>query len=233
MKHLHDTWPVVRAKFIEDLKWWRIKLNFWKEGGSGCCYPVLNKSTLDRPGAISLLVSDWSGPDGFGGLSGDLHDPDPRVFSNRHPELHVKDSSFVGELKVLLHDLKHDLELAASSHPSGNASPPPLPPILKLFVTDNEAAAFALNKGTCFDDIGNAVLEEIFELANTLRLPLLAVFLPREYNTIADDLSHFAHLMNVTKFEGRFSDLPAHITMGPGSFAWRTSSCQATASFQD
>ena len=218
LKYGRNLWPEVREKLVKDLEWWSAKLIFWSKGGSGSCYPIVNQSTLNRPGAISISITDWAGIHGFGGLKGDLHDTNPRFFTNQHPESRDKESSFVGELKVLLHDLRDDLEKAASSNPSGIASPLP-PPIIKIWVTDNESAAFALNSGRCSDDIGLAVLEQIFEIADTLRLSLLAVWLDRDSNTIADDLSHLAYLMNVREFEGNFSDLPDRITKGPGSFS--------------
>ena len=85
-------------------------------------------------------------------------------------------------------------------------------------MTDSESAAFAVNSGHCTDDIGHGVLEEIFDIADTLRRSLLAIWVPREVNRISDHLSHFASLLHVREVEGRFSDLPDHIGRGPGSF---------------
>ena len=57
---------------MADLNWWKAKLDLWSSGSSEGCYPIVNTSTLsDNPDAIEFLVSDFSGPDGFGGLSGD------------------------------------------------------------------------------------------------------------------------------------------------------------------
>ena len=126
LTHGENLWPSVRAKMIEDLKWWRNRLTFWSQGGVGGCYPVVNGSTLlNNRGSVRFLVSDYSGTDGFGGVSGDLVDTNPRFFSVQHPDSRVKESSFVGELKVLRHELQRELDEFMSSHPSGSASPPP------------------------------------------------------------------------------------------------------------
>ena len=85
-----------------------------------------------------------------------------------------------------------------------------------MWLTDNEGAAYAVNSGHCTDDAGHEVLEEIFELANTLRRTLLAIWIPRESNTITDELSHYASRLGVNEVEGRFSDLPDYIACGDG-----------------
>ena len=219
LKYGADLWPSVRVKLIADLKWWIAKLTLWSTGASDGCYPIVNCSTLvDNPTRIGFLISDYSGTDGFGGLSGSLDTIDPRFFALQHPDSRVKESSFVGELKVLLHELTHDLNEITSSMPSGVTPPPPLPCLLLVWVTDNEAAAYAVNSGHCTDDVGHGILEDIFHIANTLRRSLLAIWVPREENSITDNLSHFASLLNVREIEGRFSDLPAHISDGPGSY---------------
>ena len=224
LKYGQDLWPVVRLKMIEDLKWWISKLFFWAGGGTGGCFPVVNRSTLQAPGAVRFLISDYSGPDGYGGLSGAIEDDNPRFFSAQHPEslsstrTSTTTSSFVGELKVLLCDLEHEKELA-SSMSFGTASPPSCPPcILTVWVTDNESAAFAVNSGRCRDPEGIAILEKCFDIANTLRRSVVAVWVPRVANEITDKLSHFAHSIHCREVVGRFADLPGDIRAGPGGF---------------
>ena len=217
LTHGASLWPSVRVKLLADLNWWRAKLDLWSTGSSDGCYPIVNTSTLsDNPDAIEFLVSDFSGPDGFGGLSGSLHCTDPRYFALQHPLPHERVSSFVGELRVLRHQLRHDVGRMLASDSSGVASSLPSSCLLLVWLTDNEGAAYAVNSGHCTDDAGHEVLEEIFELANTLRRTLLAIWIPRESNTITDELSHYASRLGVNEVEGRFSDLPDYIACGDG-----------------
>ena len=213
-----DLWPSVRAKMIEDLMWWETKLILWSTGSSDGCYPIVNTSTLlDNLDSVGILVSDYSGSDvcgGFGGLSGTLLSTNPRYFALQHSLPQERVSSFVGELRVLRHQLRQDLDEMSAVGLSGAKSTPSR--LLLVWVTDNESAAFAVNSGRCTDDAGHVVLEEIFDLANTLRCVLLAVWIPRESNTITDRLSHYASWLGVSEIGGRFSELPDYVACGVG-----------------
>ena len=163
------------------------------------------------------MVSDYSGSDvcgGFGGLSGTLLSTNPRYFALQHSLPQERVSSFVGELRVLRHQLRQDLDEMSAVGPSGAKSTPSR--LLLVWVTDNESAAFAVNSGHCADDAGHVVLEEIFDLANTLRCVLLAVWIPRESNTITDRLSHYASWLGVSEIGGSFSELPDYVACGVG-----------------
>ena len=88
---------------LEDLDWWIDKLTIWSIGGiAGCEYPIVTRtSLLNTPNAIEVLDSDASDDDGFGGVAGDIHDPNPKVFSQQWPTGVLPKSSFVGELAAL------------------------------------------------------------------------------------------------------------------------------------
>jgi hypothetical protein len=151
-----------------------------------------------------VTVTDFSGIDGVGGVSGLLTDPDPRYFSRQlDGQALAAHSSFTGELTGFLDDLRRDLAL----HNDGTTAEV----LLHIWVTDNEGAAHAINSGRCSQDGGVELLEEIFPIATALRRTLLAVWVPRADNVLADNLSHLAASLNVRSVEGALSDLPAGV----------------------
>jgi hypothetical protein len=185
---------------LEDLDWWIAKLALWAAGDlAGCEYPIVTRhSLLNTPGAISVLVSDASGIDGFGGIVGDLYDPDPRVFSVLWPADALPSSSYVGELAAL----RYDLEQRLLARQMSSVSPAPAP-LLLLWVTDNQGAAQSINSGRTHTLEGRLIMHDIFRLAGLLKLTLVALWHSREFNTFADYLSHLAALMNQSRVDGR------------------------------
>ena len=89
-----------------------------------------------------MLVSDASGDDGFGGVIGDIHDPNPKVFSQQWPTGVLPKSSFVGELAALRFHLSQRVHAARTSVELTT------PPRLLLWVTDNQGAALSIDSGT-------------------------------------------------------------------------------------
>ena len=215
LKYGPDLWPACRHRLLEDLRWWLMKAELFAVGDAEGCFPLINGSTLaDDPDAIMVSVTDYSGPDGIGGISGRLNDRNPRFFSIQHDDPLHGMSSFDGELSAFLQELRRDLNEMSSPDPRGVSSTTPV--LVHLWVTDNEGAAYAINSGRCSEDSGRALMRQIFSIAAGLRRTLVAVWIPREENHVSDKLSHYAALLGVGRIEGVFSDLPDSIT-GPGA----------------
>jgi hypothetical protein len=206
LKHGPNMSPRGIELLLADLDWWSDKLATWSKGdATGCEYPIVNRDTLlGRPDAIEVLISDASGTDGFGGIIGQLLDPDPRVFSVSWPADRVHLSSFIDEISALRYHLTNRLA-EVQADPALRARQP----LLLLWVTDNQGAALSINSGSAHGSDGQALLHEIFELAGALRLSLVSLWHPRESNTFADHLSHLAYSMNSPSYHGRTSDFGA------------------------
>ena len=64
-----------------------------------------------------------------------------------------------------------------------------------LWVSDNQAAVYGVNKGTCRPEEGLAILSLILTRCDTLGIVLLAFWVPRELNRVSDYLSHLSVLI--------------------------------------
>ena len=82
-----------------------------------------------------------------------------------------------------------------------------------MWLTDNEGAAWTVNKGRCADDQSAAVLTSILQICDQRRLQIIALWVPREENEFADYLSHLAFYSDRDVVKGKVSD----ITVGAGS----------------
>ena len=196
---------------LADLDWWIDKLATWARGNAtGCEYPIVTRATLlDNPNSIDILISDASGDDGYGGFAGNLHDDNPLVFSHQWPGDKPK-SSYVGELAALQYYLESKLPTSDSTDCSQQYKP-----LLLLWVSDNQGAALSINSGRAHEADGRVLLHEIFELAGKLKVTLVALWQPREYNHFADFLSHLAFNLNTPSFQGHASDFSS--SASPGS----------------
>jgi hypothetical protein len=215
LKYGSDLWQVCRDQLLIDLDYWRAQATVWATGDSAGCYPIVNVHTLaSTPEAVRIVVTDWSGKDGIGGFHGRLTDPDPEWYSIAEA---TSDSSSAGELKGFLHVLRlYHRRSIESSCPLSSSSPDKIR--LVVWVSDSQSACHAINSGRTHSyGETEAVLHEIFSIAATLELSLLATWTPRVANKISDDLSHYAASLNVSEISGRFSQLPTYIT-GAGGF---------------
>ncbi len=100
LRHGPDLWPHCRLRLISDLGYWIDKLSIWQQGMAEGQFSIVDGATLAaNPAAIKATVTDFSGIDGVGGVSGLLTDPNPRYFS-RQLDGHAlaAHSSFTGEL---------------------------------------------------------------------------------------------------------------------------------------
>jgi hypothetical protein len=69
------------------------------------------------------------------------------------------------------------------------------------------SAVWAILKGRCHHPSPLAVLVRILEICDHARLQLLALWVPRDHNTLADYLSHLCVLLDRDSVEGGAGDL--------------------------
>jgi len=169
-----------KLMLYEDLKWWIDVLTSWENSDlTGLEYPILNSTELLGDATrVQALQSDASGPDGFGYYWGRLDDPNPSYYSQVWDESHSFGTSHHGELEALLHFCRSD-DLA--------------PGTLLLWTTDCQASVWSINKGRCKEELSLPLLRELLELCDNARVVLVALWVPRDSNLLADSLSHYAH----------------------------------------
>ena len=192
-----------RSRLPLDFEWWIRKLHhLWEHGSlSDREYPILSCSELlDNPAAMIIVQSDISGPDGLGYYYGNLNCEDP-AFTATVWQHHAYHSSHDGELYGLLHFIRHLKARAA----------------VVVWVTDAESCAWTINKGRCHEGHNQATVDDIFEELESKRLWIVALWLPREQNLLADYLSHLAYNLHRDEVHGHISDLQG--TFAPGGSA--------------
>ena len=100
-------------------------------------------------------------------------------------------SSTWGELKALLQFIQDDCPREK----------------LLVWVSDSLAAVFSINNGRAREPQCAALVEEILELCDVLRVQIVALWVPREENELADYLSHLSFLLNRDSVGGVISGL--------------------------
>lgn len=78
-----------------------------------------------------------------------------------------------------------------------------------LWVTDSTSAALSINKGNCASPEGYSELERILEYCDGNGLELIAFWVPREENLLADYLSHLSAMLDRDQARGTTADLAA------------------------
>jgi len=205
LKYGRDLLPVCRLRLLKDLRWWLAKARLWATGDADGCYPIITGAYLSaHPEAFHVSATDFSGTDGIGGITGNFTDSNPRYFSLDQDDSTRGVSSFDGELFALLHVMRVEEALSLDATREK-------PALVELWVTDNQGAAHAINSGRCKGESGQATIQEIFEIAARLRRNMISVWINRELNTDADDLSHFAKSLGVSQIQGLLSDLSGGI----------------------
>ncbi len=189
VKYRSQLSPVWRHKLLMDTKWWVGKLEAWSTAGvSGIEYPIVSAEDLMlNPEYISMVVSDASGPDGFGYYWGAIDDEDFSVYAKVWGGKYEFISSHTGELQALRHYLEFNFATGSK---------------VLIWVTDCLSAMFTVNKGRCREESGLKVLEEILDLCDEYKVQLLALWVPRESNMISDFLSHLCVIVNREEYEG-------------------------------
>jgi len=194
--------PKIRYKLIKDTEWWLEKLKTWaKSGVNDIEYPIMSVDELrSETGAIFVVSSDASGPDGFGYYYGQLDQLSPPFYSRRWGDGYEFVTSHTGELQALRCYLRNH-------HAFGSK--------VLVWTTDCLAAVWSVNKGRCREDSGLVVLEEIFSLCDESKVQLVALWLPREENILCDLLSHLSTSLNREEYSGRsLQDLCSPVSDG-------------------
>lgn len=187
---LHDK---QRDQLLDDLEWWLGVVRTWQAGKvSGLEYPILNAATLRAdPRRLRVVQSDASGVDGHGYYYGSVDEPDPRFVACQWDEGVGTLSSHHDELYSLLHYARHTDDSDC----------------LLIWVSDSSSAVWTVNKGRCREDQGLDVLRQLLDLLDRRRIAVVAIWVPREQNTLADRLSHLARLLDRHEVQGRLSEL--------------------------
>jgi hypothetical protein len=184
------------ADLVRDLEWWLIRLDDWAIGKQRPdATPLLSPTALCAdPAAITVLVSDASGPDGYGGYAGSLGCADPEFFAEQWTDQEAQfQSSAQGELQGLAHYVR-----ALSHRPSTGLK-------LLVWVTDSQAASAMVNKGSSRSHPCYALLCQIVDSAEAQGLQVVSLWWPREDGAYADFLSHLAVRLDVPSISGHVS----------------------------
>ena len=70
------------------------------------------------------------------------------------------------------------------------------------WISDSESGCNSINRASCRDPAAFPFLKEIYKCCDVLNIQLLALWVPREFNNLADHLSHLAVLLEEDKVEG-------------------------------
>jgi hypothetical protein len=194
-----------RSALLVDIDWWLGILDTWSNGDvMAANFPLLSPNMLaSDPSAIYHITSDASGPDGYGYFHGYLSDSNPQYASRRWSSAADFDHSLHGELTALHHFMT-------------NLHRQPLPATVKLLLwtTDAQSAALAVNKGSCRNAASLKLLTDVLDICDSYRVQLVALWVPREHNTLADYLSHLATSLNRSSVSGRIADIAASNQLG-------------------
>lgn len=205
--HTHGFWdflrlPTVRSiparvrdRLLLDIAWWVRVLREWEtQRGSGKEYRILSAAELQQdPASVYLIQSDASGEDGIGYAHGSAHDDELQWGSARWSAGGCPPSTHAMELQALRMCLESEGFRAQNC--------------LLLWVTDAASAALSINKGNCANSAGFRELEIILEYCDGHGLELVAFWVPREENRLADYLSHLSAILHRESASGTTSDL--------------------------
>jgi hypothetical protein len=206
--HLRSWWSYLRfgvnltaalhSRLLADALWWSNLLQSWAQAGHhGVEYHILSASELlIDPHSIYIMQSDASGTDGFGYFSGYYEDTELQYVSKRwsNSRVHWSASDFSS----------HSDELEALADFLVNCS---ISNCLLVWITDSQSAAFSVLKGSCHEPRGFALVTSILHLCDLLHLELVALWVPREENELADYLSHLAVYLHREVVSGPLSSL--------------------------
>jgi hypothetical protein len=202
------------TSLIYDMNWWIYKLQTWASSNlNGTEYPILNYHSLSASNKLIVIQSDASGPDGHGLIYGPLNSIDPHFFAK------VWDSNFTPEYS-------HQFELVSIKDFFKEKKDSLGLNCLYIWLSDAASSVWSINKGYCSSQASFIVLSDIFESLEYLKSFIVGFWIPREENTIADYLSHYAKFCNVDKVEGylsQISNLPVQKTSSSLSSSLSTS----------
>ena len=172
-------------------------------------YPILSASVLlNDPMSIYVVQSDISGDDGLGYLHGYLNDDNPaflsRTWSGEQSSSPANLDSFSPE--SMLYTTSHDSELKGLAHFLWHTK---VSNTMLLWVIDSLSGAWSVNKGRCKEEAGLLTLAYIYARADELKILLVALWVPRDLNQMADYLSHLSAYLHRSEVRGCLRDLSA------------------------
>lgn len=200
------TGQAVRDRVLRDVEWWIRLLTSWEgDCESGGEYRILSASEIRAdPTLLYIIQSDASGDDGVGYVHGyPSEGSDRRYGSTTWGPFGPPGSSHAMELRALRVCLQ-SVEL-------------PRHPLVLLWVTDSTSAALSVNKGNCRSLEGYEELEMIFSICDARGYELLAMWVPREDNVLADYLSHLSAVLGRNSTQGQVGALGATAQISAGS----------------
>jgi hypothetical protein len=191
-RHLERVYPATFNQLLMDTQWWIDLLQAWEDGvGAGVEYPILSADELlSNSESIVVVQSDASGTDGFGYYFSYFRAESLQYVSRRWPPWRVLISSHTDELWALCDYLE-------STCLARNA--------ILVWITDSESAMWSVNKGRCFEPEGLVLVERILRMCDLYRLQIVALWVPREQNELADYLSHLSFLVDRDSVEGTWA----------------------------
>lgn len=193
-----------RIEVVSEVSWWIDVLSLWAdETDAAGQYPIVSGSELlDQPHTVQLCQSDASGTDGFGYVSSYLNETEFDWRSFRWPLDGSPKQSHQAELKAL-----HTF-IMQEAH--GNVR-------LIVWITDSESGCYSVNRANCRDPLAHPLLQDIYRQCDNVGCQLLAVWVPRENNQLADHLSHLSFILCRDSVGGRESAVRAGQSLGPDS----------------
>jgi len=193
-KHGKDLYLPTKLRLINDTQWWISLLKSWETNkSSGYEYRILSADRIcNEPFTIYVIQSDASGDDGFGYYHSWLDEIEPHFVSKQWPS--VLDSS-IHSMLFELYALEDFLQYECYCRDC-----------ILIWITDNESASYSVNRGNCKDPASYTTLSNILYLCDLYHIELLALWIPREENQMADYLSHLSTYIN-RDICGNLSDL--------------------------
>jgi hypothetical protein len=176
---------------LEDIEWWINLLSAWAEERDmpGAFRIFSGAELLSNQDKVELCQSDASGTDGFGYVFATLDQKDFSWFSQRWSANGgtIPKQSHAAEIKALCHFVLN------REHTNIQ---------LIIWISDSESACNSINRANCRDPVAFLLLKDIYLRCDILNIQLLALWVPRELNNLADHLSHLAALLNEDTVEG-------------------------------
>ena len=205
---------LLRGRMRVDAEWWCKQLDTWAAGGlGGNEFPILSASELvERPGAVEIIQSDASGPDGCGYMYSSLYDADAQYVSRRWQGGEALEHSTAQELVALRDRIQGK----------------PASETLIVWVSDSASAVYSINKGRAKEARTREMVAQVLEECDRKGFQVVGVWIPRELNTTADFLSHLAHNLDRDSVAGWTSELGRGFT-GDSSTPLSSSAGSASA----
>lgn len=195
-RHYGKLTPYWISKLLADLTWWHDAIfSPWSASeATNKEFKIMSISEFESDASLMQVVqSDASGLEGhgIGYIHGQVDDLDPAFVSESWPDGYTPPSSMAGELAGLAH-------YAAYHMPEGKCV---------VWVSDSLSGVMAINSGRATEPVCGNWVELVLERCDELSCQIVALWVPREQNELADFLSHYAHSLGRSYVSGRVSEL--------------------------